>query len=119
MNNFFRAIIAGYGAKKLGGGCFGTILVFVLIWVALGQCSFSSRSVPAPESYPADSRVDLQVQPTYNEIFSSYAGQPNVEETIIEGFGVIHLKYRQNSRLDASIFPSRKIYLTLYCISFS
>jgi len=21
MNNFFKALIAGYGAKKLGGGC--------------------------------------------------------------------------------------------------
>ncbi len=38
MNNFFRALIAGYGAKKLGGGCFGTILVFIVIWVILGQC---------------------------------------------------------------------------------
>jgi hypothetical protein len=63
MNNFFRALIAGYGAKKLGGGCFGTILVFVLIWVALGQCSFSSRKVPAPESYPAGHRVCVPVQP--------------------------------------------------------
>ena len=59
MNNFFRAIIAGYGAKKLGGGCFGTILVFILIWVALGQCSFSSREVPPPETYPAKYRVCL------------------------------------------------------------
>lgn len=39
MNNLFRGLIAGYGAKKLGGGCFGTILVFVIIWVALGQCN--------------------------------------------------------------------------------
>jgi hypothetical protein len=60
MNNFFRAIIAGYGAKKLGGGCFGTILVFVLIWVALGQCSLSSRAVPAPETYPADRRACVE-----------------------------------------------------------
>lgn len=57
MNNFFRALIAGYGAKKLGGGCFGTILVFVLIWVALGQCSFSSREIPPPQTYPAKHRV--------------------------------------------------------------
>lgn len=64
MNNFFRAIIAGYGAKKLGGGCFGTILVFVLIWVALGQCSFSSRAVPAPESYPADRRASVESAPS-------------------------------------------------------
>lgn len=61
MNNFFRAIIAGYGAKKLGGGCFGTIIVFILIWVALGQCSFSSREVPAPETYPVKARVCVPV----------------------------------------------------------
>lgn len=52
MNNFFRALIAGYGAKKLGGGCLGTILVFVLIWVALGQCSGVSRTKPSPEALP-------------------------------------------------------------------
>lgn len=39
MNKFFRLLIAGYGAKKLGGGCFGTIIVFILIYVALGQCN--------------------------------------------------------------------------------
>jgi hypothetical protein len=39
MNNIFRGLIAGYGASKLGGGCLGTVLVFVLIWVVLGQCS--------------------------------------------------------------------------------
>lgn len=39
MNNLFRGLLAGYGAKKLGGGCFGTILVFVIIWVLLGQCN--------------------------------------------------------------------------------
>ena len=59
MNNFFRAIIAGYGAKKLGGGCFGTIIVFILIWVALGQCSFSSRKVPPPETFPAEHRAGI------------------------------------------------------------
>lgn len=57
MNNFFRALIAGYGAKKLGGGCFGTIIVFILIWVALGQCSFSSRQVPPPQTFPAKHTV--------------------------------------------------------------
>jgi len=39
MNSFFKTIIAGWGAKKLGGGCLSTILIFVLIYVALGQCS--------------------------------------------------------------------------------
>ena len=40
MNNIFKALIAGYGAKKkIGGGCIGTIVVFIIIWVILGQCS--------------------------------------------------------------------------------
>jgi hypothetical protein len=70
MNNFFRALIAGYGAKKLGGGCFGTILVFVLIWVALGQCSLASRkAVPPPETYPADRRVSIPVPHPTNTYF--------------------------------------------------
>jgi len=39
MNKFFRALIAGYGAKKLGGGCFSTILIFIIIYWLLGQCN--------------------------------------------------------------------------------
>ncbi len=39
MPNWLRAIIAGYGAKKLGGGCFSTIIIFIVIWYALGQCN--------------------------------------------------------------------------------
>jgi hypothetical protein len=39
MNNFFRTIIAGYGAKKLGAGCMGTIIVFLIIYMLLGQCN--------------------------------------------------------------------------------
>jgi len=39
MPNWLRALIAGYGAKKLGGGCFSTILVFIVIYYALGQCN--------------------------------------------------------------------------------
>lgn len=50
MNNFFRALIAGYGAKKLGGGCLGTVLVFIIIWVALGQCSWTKINDPSPET---------------------------------------------------------------------
>ncbi len=38
MNKFWRALIAGYGAKKLGGGCLSTILIFLLIYWALGHC---------------------------------------------------------------------------------
>jgi hypothetical protein len=38
MQNWLRALIAGYGAKKLGGGCLGTIIVFVIIYWMLGHC---------------------------------------------------------------------------------
>ena len=38
MNNLFRGLIAGYGAKKIGGGCLSTIVVFAIIWWALGSC---------------------------------------------------------------------------------
>ncbi|SIO49723.1 hypothetical protein SAMN04488055_4768 [Chitinophaga niabensis] len=39
MNKFIRALIAGYGAKKLGGGCLGTVVVFIIIYLALGHCN--------------------------------------------------------------------------------
>ena len=39
MSNLFKGLLAGYGAMKLGGGCFGTILVFAAIWLLLGTCS--------------------------------------------------------------------------------
>ena len=38
MNNLFKGLIAGYGAKKLGGGCFSTVLIFILIWFLLERC---------------------------------------------------------------------------------
>ena len=38
MNNIFRGLLAGYGAKKLGTGCFSTILIFALLWYLLGHC---------------------------------------------------------------------------------
>ncbi len=38
MNKLIRGLIAGYGAKKLGGGCLGTVVVFLIIWWALGSC---------------------------------------------------------------------------------
>jgi len=39
MNNLFRGLLSGIGAWKLGGGCLGTIIVFIVIWVLLGTCS--------------------------------------------------------------------------------
>ena len=37
MNNLLRGLAAGYGAKKLGGGCFSTVLIFLLLWWLLGH----------------------------------------------------------------------------------
>ena len=45
MNKFFRALIAGYGAKKLGGGCFSTILIFFVIYWLLGTCNRPAQPV--------------------------------------------------------------------------
>jgi len=38
MRNIFKALLAGWGAKKLGGGCgcFGIIVVFIILWYLLG-----------------------------------------------------------------------------------
>lgn len=41
MRNLFRALIAGYGARKLsggcmGGGCLGTIIMFLILYWLLG-----------------------------------------------------------------------------------
>lgn len=36
MNNLIKGLIAGYGAKKLGGGCLGTVIVFIIIFWLLG-----------------------------------------------------------------------------------
>jgi hypothetical protein len=38
MNNFFRTLIAGFGAWKLGGGCVSTVLIFVVLFWLLGYC---------------------------------------------------------------------------------
>jgi hypothetical protein len=39
MSKLLRGVAAGWGAKKLGGGCFTTILVFILLWWLLGNFS--------------------------------------------------------------------------------
>ncbi len=53
MNNFLRTIIAGWGAKKLGGGCLSTILVFIIIYWALGNCNSRSVQTRPASIYPA------------------------------------------------------------------
>ncbi len=50
MNNFFRALIAGYGAKKLGGGCLSTIVIFIVIYTLLGKCNESPRATMRPQN---------------------------------------------------------------------
>jgi hypothetical protein len=39
MRDWMRALIAGYGAKKLGGGCLSTVVIFIVIYYLLGQCN--------------------------------------------------------------------------------
>lgn len=37
MSKMLRGLAAGYGAKKLGGGCLGTAVVFIVLWYLLGN----------------------------------------------------------------------------------
>jgi hypothetical protein len=37
MSKLLRGLAAGYGAKKLGGGCFSTVVIFLLLWWLLGN----------------------------------------------------------------------------------
>lgn len=51
MNKLVRALIAGWGAKKIGGGCISTIIVFIIIYYALGTCnSHPVQTVPQRNS---------------------------------------------------------------------
>jgi len=36
MQGPMRGLLAGLGAWKLGGGCISTILIFILLYIALG-----------------------------------------------------------------------------------
>lgn len=38
MQNWLRGLIAGVAAWKWGGGCLGTVLLFIIIYWALGHC---------------------------------------------------------------------------------
>ncbi|SEH99062.1 hypothetical protein SAMN02927937_02584 [Paenimyroides aquimaris] len=37
MKDLLRALLAGWGAKKAGFGCFGTIVVFIILYWLLGK----------------------------------------------------------------------------------
>lgn len=57
MNNFFKAIIAAWGAKKLGGGCLSTIVIFIIIYTLLGKCdNKNARAATAPVAKTASVR---------------------------------------------------------------
>lgn len=45
MPNWLKALIAGYGAKKLGGGCISTIVIFLVLYWLLGHsgCHMNMR----------------------------------------------------------------------------
>ncbi len=37
MSKLLRGLAAGYGAKKMGGGCLSTIVIFIILWWLLGS----------------------------------------------------------------------------------
>lgn len=37
MRDLLKALLAGWGAKKLGCGCFSTIIIFVILYWLLGH----------------------------------------------------------------------------------
>lgn len=77
MNKLFRALIAGYGAKKLGGGCFTTVLIFILIYWALGHCNATNKRVPArPASVVKEQKV-AEISKSHNTQFTSIYNTAN------------------------------------------
>jgi hypothetical protein len=37
VSKLLRGVAAGWGAKKMGGGCFSTIIIFIVLWYLLGH----------------------------------------------------------------------------------
>lgn len=58
MNKFFRAIIAAWGAKKLGGGCLSTIIIFAVIYMLLGKCNQTTKASVQPSMHKAPIAVN-------------------------------------------------------------
>lgn len=40
MQGPLRALLAGAGAWKLGGGCFSTVIIFLILFWGLGMLNF-------------------------------------------------------------------------------
>lgn len=36
MRGLLRTLLAGWGAKKFGGGCLSTVLIFILLYWLIG-----------------------------------------------------------------------------------
>jgi hypothetical protein len=73
MNNLLRGLIAGIGAKKLGGGCFGSILVFIIIWVALGHCENTFGKQSAIDNKPGNKEIHVHQKSTSTSPFNLYS----------------------------------------------
>jgi len=88
MNKLLRALIAGYGAKKLGGGCLSTILIFLLIYWALGNCNSSNRTAPAR---PASLIQEQKIAVNYgSKTIQMYPGQMVHHSNPATAFAVIN-----------------------------
>jgi len=37
VSKLLRGVAAGWGAKKMGGGCLSTIIIFAVLWYVLGH----------------------------------------------------------------------------------
>lgn len=37
VSKILRGVVAGWGAKKSGCGCIGTVVMFFILWVLLGN----------------------------------------------------------------------------------
>ena len=73
MNKLFRALIAGYGAKKLGGGCLSTVLIFLVIYWALGTCNSSCKMAPERAgSLIQERKVIANIDKNNKDIRSTY-----------------------------------------------
>gem|GEM_PF-151062 len=64
MPNWLRALIAGYGAKKLGGGCLSTIIIFIVIYYALGQCNHPVHHGAVMPVKPATTQTATAIRAT-------------------------------------------------------
>ena len=37
VSKLLRGVAAGWGAKKMGGGCLSTVVIFIVLWYVLGH----------------------------------------------------------------------------------